>query len=227
MGKTAAWMIRWSKPTALKLAARGLMSWVFRQCNGYEPRLPPCQKHWREERKDAWVRATEASFWCISLYGYTLGAKGGEQGIRLVTINTKRNWHNSRRRRALHPCGAKFTRIKTLKVGQLTFARRSSRYWLVALAGKKDNQLFEKATYKAWGCVKASHSILWFPDGERRYAKQLWRSCQHLPEIRGILKSIRTPESVARRVRGGNEGLGFPRSSTSWVGTTRTSLHCD
>jgi IS1 family transposase len=52
---------------------------------------------------------------------------------------------------------------------------RNSRYWLVADAGKKDEQLFDVATQKAWECVKHSESIRWFTDGERRYAKLLWQ----------------------------------------------------
>jgi hypothetical protein len=55
----------------------------------------------------------------------------------------------------------------------INFLERNSRYWLVALAGKKDEQLFEQATNKAWDSVKASQSIRWFTDGERRYAKLL------------------------------------------------------
>ncbi len=58
----------------------------------------------------------------------------------------------------------------------LNFLERYSRYWLVAKAGKKDERLFEQATSKAWEWGKASQSIRWFTDGERRYANHLWKT---------------------------------------------------
>ena len=57
----------------------------------------------------------------------------------------------------------------------IKFVERRSRYWLVALAGKKETTLFTKATGKAWQWVKHCQFIRWFTDGERRYAQQLWR----------------------------------------------------
>lgn len=100
----------------------------------------------------------------------------------------------------------------------INFLLRSSRYWLVALAGKKDNQLFEKATYKAWGCVKASQSIRWFTDGERRYAKQLWQSASiylksgEYSRAYGHRKVWREGLEVAMKVKGSQ---GHPR--VEWV----------
>lgn len=57
----------------------------------------------------------------------------------------------------------------------INFLERNSRYWLVAQAGKKENLLFEKGTRAAWEWAKASQSIRWFTDGEKRYAQKLWR----------------------------------------------------
>lgn len=57
----------------------------------------------------------------------------------------------------------------------ISFMERDSRYWLVAKAGRKDTQLFEEGTRTAWLWAKASQSIRWFTDGERRYSQQLWR----------------------------------------------------
>ncbi len=43
------------------------------------------------------------------------------------------------------------------------------------MAGFKDNDLFEKATSKAWKWAKKSKFIRWFTDGETRYGKCLWK----------------------------------------------------
>ena len=43
------------------------------------------------------------------------------------------------------------------------------------MAGFKDNNLFEKATSKAWKWAKKSKFIRWFTDGETRYGKCLWK----------------------------------------------------
>lgn len=61
----------------------------------------------------------------------------------------------------------------------LSFIERDSRYWLVAQAGKKEAQLFELGTRRAWEWALGSEFIRWFTDGERRYAQQLW----HLASI--------------------------------------------
>lgn len=57
----------------------------------------------------------------------------------------------------------------------MNFLERCSRYWLVALAGKKDTHLFEKGTREAWKWAKRCQFIRWFTDGERRYAQKLWQ----------------------------------------------------
>ncbi len=56
----------------------------------------------------------------------------------------------------------------------INFLERTSRFWLVAVAGKKDVALFEWATSEAWQWAKDCQFIRWFTDGERRYAKLLW-----------------------------------------------------
>lgn len=56
----------------------------------------------------------------------------------------------------------------------INFLERHSRYWLVARAGRKDVNLFEQGTFKAWEWAKRCQFIRWFSDGERRYAQQLW-----------------------------------------------------
>jgi hypothetical protein len=55
------------------------------------------------------------------------------------------------------------------------FIERSSRYWVEAKAGLKDASLFENGVKAAWDWASPSEWIRWFTDGERRYAKELWR----------------------------------------------------
>ncbi len=43
------------------------------------------------------------------------------------------------------------------------------------MAGFKDDNLFEKATAKAWKWARKSQFIRWFTDGETRYSKCLWK----------------------------------------------------
>ena len=50
---------------------------------------------------------------------------------------------------------------------------RKSRYWIAAIAGKKNQKLFAKGVKAAWKWVKDCQSIRWFTDGERRYGKEL------------------------------------------------------
>lgn len=54
------------------------------------------------------------------------------------------------------------------------FIERDSRYWVSALAGKKEGALFECGVKTAWQWAKASQFIPWFTDGERGYGKVLW-----------------------------------------------------
>jgi len=54
------------------------------------------------------------------------------------------------------------------------FIERESRYWVSALAGKKEASLFERGVQSAWNWVKSAQFIRWFTDGERRYGNVLW-----------------------------------------------------
>jgi hypothetical protein len=57
----------------------------------------------------------------------------------------------------------------------LTTIERTSKYWLTAEVGKKDEALFERGVKHSWQWAEPSHYIRWFSDGERRYGKQLWK----------------------------------------------------
>jgi len=43
------------------------------------------------------------------------------------------------------------------------------------MAGHKDELLFQRGTQQAWQWAQACPFIRWFTDGERRYAKALWK----------------------------------------------------
>lgn len=73
------------------------------------------------------------------------------------------------------------------------FIERTSRYWLEATAGLKNAELFEQGVKNAWEWAKASESIRWFTDGERRYAQQLWK----LASV--VLPNRSTPMAYAHR----------------------------
>lgn len=55
------------------------------------------------------------------------------------------------------------------------FIERTSRYWVEARAGLKNESLFEKGVKAAWDWASPSKWIRWFTDGERRYGKELWK----------------------------------------------------
>jgi len=55
------------------------------------------------------------------------------------------------------------------------FIERESRYWVEALAGLKNQSLFEKGVKSAWHWAEKSKIIRWFTDGERRYGQELWK----------------------------------------------------
>jgi hypothetical protein len=57
----------------------------------------------------------------------------------------------------------------------ISFIERESGYWIEASCGLKDSNLFEMGVRRAWEWSKASEFIQWFTDGERRYAKELWK----------------------------------------------------
>lgn len=51
------------------------------------------------------------------------------------------------------------------------FIERQGRYWASAIAGHKDDLLFQWGKQQAWQWVKGCSFIRWFTDGEHRYAK--------------------------------------------------------
>lgn len=55
------------------------------------------------------------------------------------------------------------------------FIERQTRYWVVAQAGQKQEDLFRQATDTAWRWASPANFIRWFTDGERRYGTALWR----------------------------------------------------
>jgi hypothetical protein len=68
----------------------------------------------------------------------------------------------------------------------LTVLERESRYWVIALAGPKDDELFRQGTEASWLWAQDAVAIRWFTDGERRYGKMLWPlASEYLPE-RGL-----------------------------------------
>jgi len=90
----------------------------------------------------------------------------------------------------------------------ISFVERDSRYWLVAQAGLKNTQLFQKGTQKAWRWARCCSSIRWFTDGEQRYAKLLWKlASQYLkskerPQVYGYRKVWREGVEVAMKIKG-------------------------
>lgn len=55
------------------------------------------------------------------------------------------------------------------------FIERESRYWIEAIAGLKNESLFEKGIKSAWYWAQRSETMRWFTDGERRYGQELWK----------------------------------------------------
>jgi hypothetical protein len=58
----------------------------------------------------------------------------------------------------------------------VTRIERTSRYWITAVAGIKNEMLFERGVAHTWQWAEASECIRGFSDGERRSNEQrLWR----------------------------------------------------
>ena len=57
----------------------------------------------------------------------------------------------------------------------MTSIERDSRYWVTAQVGRKDDELFAQGVKHTWQWAAPSAFIRWFSDGERRYAKELWK----------------------------------------------------
>lgn len=107
---------------------------------------------------------------------------------------------------------------------------------MVASAGKKEDQLFEIATCKAWQWAKASQSIRWFTDGERRYSQRLWlvasvylKSREYSPEY-GHRKVWREGLEVALNIKGsqGNKLVMWVKPEHPYTAISpRTSVHAN
>ena len=52
---------------------------------------------------------------------------------------------------------------------------RETRYWVEALAGPKQEALFEHGVVTVWTWANPARLIPWFTDGERRYGQALWK----------------------------------------------------
>lgn len=90
----------------------------------------------------------------------------------------------------------------------ISFIARESGYWIEASCGLKDGKLFEQGVERDWQWSKASDSLRWFTDGERRYGKALWKLASvHLPrsptsEAFPYRKVWREGLEVAMKVKG-------------------------
>lgn len=88
------------------------------------------------------------------------------------------------------------------------FIERQSRYWIAAVAGKKQASLFEESTFQAWQWANPARFIRWFTDGERRYGKTLWRLASvwlkvgATPSAYGKRKVWREGLEVAMKIKG-------------------------
>ncbi len=92
------------------------------------------------------------------------------------------------------------------------FIERQSRYWVSAMAGHKDELLFQRGTQQAWQWAKRCPFIRWFTDGEHRYAKALWDLASVYLALRECPSRYRTRKvwryglEVAMKVKG-SQGL--------------------
>lgn len=92
------------------------------------------------------------------------------------------------------------------------FIERQSRYWVSAMAGHKDERLFQRGTQQAWQWASACSFIRCFTDGDPRYAKALWDLAHVYLTLRDCLRQYRTRKvwrhglEVAMKVKG-SQGL--------------------
>lgn len=95
---------------------------------------------------------------------------------------------------------------------------RTSRYWIAAVVGVKNETLFERGVDHTWQWAEACEFIRWFSDGERRYGHCLWQcgsvylSWQEYPYRRRHRKVWREGLEVAMKIKGSQ---GQPR--VAWV----------
>lgn len=89
----------------------------------------------------------------------------------------------------------------------LTLLERQSRYWIGAIAGNKDNNLFRLGMELMWNWVMLAAYVCVFTDGEARYSKYFWQlahvwlnPCETTPEF-GFHKVWRQGFEVASKVK--------------------------
>lgn len=56
----------------------------------------------------------------------------------------------------------------------MTLIERSSRYWIDALVGQRNETLFKQGMKRLWQWLMLAHDVCLFTDGEARYSKYLW-----------------------------------------------------
>lgn len=90
----------------------------------------------------------------------------------------------------------------------LTAIERTSRYWVTAEVGRKDEDLFERGVQTSWQWAASAQFIRWFSDGERRYAQELWKlaslrlSAAQVSRCYGHWKVWRAGLEVAIKIKG-------------------------
>lgn len=89
----------------------------------------------------------------------------------------------------------------------LTLLERHSRYWIGAIAGSKDDNLFRLGMEVMWNWVMLAAYVCFFTDGEARYSKYFWQlahvwlhPCETTPES-GCRKVWRQGIDVASKVK--------------------------
>ena len=89
----------------------------------------------------------------------------------------------------------------------MTLLERESRYWVAAIAGRRDNELFRKGMVALWNWVEGALFIRLFTDGEMRYANCFWKLA-HVwlageggPQAYGRRKVLRQGIEVASKAK--------------------------
>ena len=101
----------------------------------------------------------------------------------------------------------------------LQFMERETRYWVEALAGPKQEALFEHGVVTAWTWANPARLIPWFTDGERRYGQALWKLASLVS--RRDPCPVQTALSVASGVRSPHEDLAGHKGSAASSRSTR------
>ena len=89
----------------------------------------------------------------------------------------------------------------------MTLLERESRYWVAALAGRRDNELFRKGMAVLWSWVEGALFVRLFTDGEVRYANCFWKLAhvwlggKGVPQTYTRRKVLRQGIEVASKVK--------------------------